>query len=284
MINPPWAALSTDGEMEKLNLPLLYQLGHELHSLVTASANDTKTIDFMKKCLRLDTTLLTLFLHFPSLKVSKPVSERLRSRMTKWQDDVMAQQEKSITLQEPVANASYALSWLADSIVQEAADLQAVLLAELQSLTAYQVITTGIYSASELVESADDAFPYGLKEKLSDKAIQEIRQSGRCLAFGVGTASGFHILRATEAVMHQYYAKVCNQGNECAPLDNWGAYITYFRKSDDADTKRIVEMLQQVKDHDRNLIMHPDISLSKDEAHTLFEVAKGAIMAMAERL
>ena len=84
--------------------------------------------------------------------------------------------------------------------------------------------------------------------------------------------------------MHQYYTKVCNQEVQCEPLENWGAYIAQFRKTNDSDTKRIGEMLQQVKDHDRNLIMHPEISLNEEEALTLFEVAKGAIFAMAEKL
>lgn len=38
------------------------------------------------------------------------------------------------------------------------------------------------------------------------------------------------------------------------------------------------------KDHGRNLIIHPEISLTPDEALSLFEIAQGAIMAMAETL
>ncbi len=67
-------------------------------------------------------------------------------------------------------------------------------------------------------------------------------------------------------------------------LDNWGAYIAELKKSEDADVKETVAMLQQIKDNDRNLIMHPERVLSPDDAFTLFEIAKGAMMAMSRNL
>ena len=39
--------------------------------------------------------------------------------------------------------------------------------------------------------------------------------------------------------------------------------------------------MQQNQDNDRNLIMHPERTLSPDDAFILFEIAKGAIMAMS---
>jgi hypothetical protein len=52
----------------------------------------------------------------------------------------------------------------------------------------------------------------------------------------------------------------------------------------DPTVKETVAILQQIKDNDRNLIMHPERVLSSDDAFTLFEIAKGAIMAMAKKL
>jgi hypothetical protein len=46
----------------------------------------------------------------------------------------------------------------------------------------------------------------------------------------------------------------------------------------------VLAFLQQIKDQDRNLIMHPEVVLQPDEALTLFEVTKGAILMMAEKL
>jgi hypothetical protein len=46
----------------------------------------------------------------------------------------------------------------------------------------------------------------------------------------------------------------------------------------------MVAVLQQMKDLDRNLIIHPEVFLSQDDAFILFEAAKYAIMQMATRL
>ena len=90
-------------------------------------------------------------------------------------------------------------------------------------------------------------------------------------------------MRASEAVMHQYYLAVCKPPKP-DPLENWGAYIAELLKSGDSSVKETVALLKQVKDHHRNLIMHPEVVLSPDEAFTLFEIAKGAMMAMAGKL
>jgi hypothetical protein len=125
--------------------------------------------------------------------------------------------------------------------------------------------------------------PDSIRLKIGQNVIDELRQSGRCLAFDVPTASGFHILRATEIVLHEYYMNVCKP-KDPKRLENWGAYIAELKKSGDPNVKETIAILQQIKDNDRNLIMHPERILSSDDAFTLFEIAKGAIMAMSVKL
>ena len=269
--------------MEKLNLPFFYQIGHELHRLASIRM-DAPVQELFMACGSLRPVLESLLNGLPSLKVAKPAGEELKKLMDGLFHDPDQKKFGHIDFTKPLDGNNYQLQAVMFSISRQASEFQTVLNAELQSLAAYLVTQTGIYSGAALVEHAEDVVPVKLKAKLSPIALEDIRQSGRCLAFGVGTACGFHILRATEAAMHQYYVKVCNQGSNCDPLDNWGAYIASFRKQSDSDTKRIVELLQQVKDHDRNFIMHPEVFLNDDDAHTLFEFAKGAIMAMAEKL
>ena len=48
--------------------------------------------------------------------------------------------------------------------------------------------------------------------------------------------------------------------------------------------KEVVGLLQQLKDRHRNLIMHPEVVLTDDEAFRDFELGKASIMAMADRL
>jgi hypothetical protein len=67
-------------------------------------------------------------------------------------------------------------------------------------------------------------------------------------------------------------------------LENWGAYLAESKKSTDPDVKKAVTLIQQIKDDDRNLIMHPKRVLSPDEAFSLFEITKIAIIVMGDRV
>ena len=125
--------------------------------------------------------------------------------------------------------------------------------------------------------------PESVLKKISNEIVEEIRQSGRCLAFDVATASAFHIMRATESVIRKYYLQVCKPKSK-KKLDNWGMYIAKLSQSQDPQVKEVVALLQQIKDRHRNLIMHPEIVLTPDEAFTLFEIAQSAIITMAGNL
>ena len=270
--------------MQELHLPFFYQLGHELHDLAITHVNEVLFHEFLMACVTLIPTIDRTFSGIPSLTVSKPAGDVLKTQIEDMLENLRNHEYGEVDFAKPIDINNFKLQADASAIVRQAADFQTIINADLQVLAAYLVTQTGIYSVSDLVENAEAAFPTPYKEKLSEDAIKDIKQSGRCLAFGLGTACGFHILRATEQVMYEYYTKVCQRDTPPPRLPNWGEYIDFFRKSQDPHALRIAEMLQQIKSHDRNVIMHPDMFLDDDAAHTLFELAKGAIMAMAEQL
>ncbi len=102
------------------------------------------------------------------------------------------------------------------------------------------------------------------------------------------TASGFHVLRAVERTIQRFFSIVLPDklAAKTKPLDeeNWGYFVREFRASSDPDARKVAELLQQIKDQDRNLIMHPHESLNEDDALSLFDLARAAIIVMASRL
>ena len=54
-------------------------------------------------------------------------------------------------------------------------------------------------------ENAEAKFPKELLAVMPAKSIADIQEAGRCLAFERATACAFHICRATEALMLDYY-------------------------------------------------------------------------------
>lgn len=272
--------------MERINLPLFYQLGSQLHPLVEFTAEPTNRRGILQVSIRLRASLHRLLASFPALTVCRASGMALIDAIdatTKWLETATAE-----TWQEPDKSVDFKFQ----QVIDTAKEFEVILSAELQTLATYHPEQKGIYSTPQLIEEAENILPSAVLEKMGSNVVEEIQQSGRCLAFDNSTASGFHILRATEAVLHQYYISVCKPKSK-TKLDNWGAYIgalhklsgnTTVKQDVRDDVSKVIALLQQIKDQDRNLIMHPEIVLTPDEAFTLFEIGKGAIIAMADKL
>ena len=178
---------------------------------------------------------------------------------------------------------NYSISLTCRQLLNKAKEFQTVLSAELLKLETYYVSQKGIYDTTALIARTENMLPRSMLIKIDQRVVVEIRESGKCLAFDCATASGFHIMRATELILHKYYIHICNPQSK-KRLANWGAYIEKLKSVGDTEVKEVVAILQQIKDRHRNLIMHPEIILTSDEAFTLFEIAQGAIVAMVNAL
>jgi len=276
--------------MERLNLPFYYQLGAVLNPLVQTNAATTKVQLYVGAFLARP-ILKTLLDSVQSLKVCRPLADGLFGAIDAM--DAALPQLKPEQLNEPIQPGEVAFQ----NVAMAAAQFQVVLAAELATQMTFHVTPKGIYDTANLVEQAERCLPDTTQAVISEVAKGELRQAGRCLALDSPTACAFHMMRALEAVMHQYYVAMCTPSSN-EPLGSWAEYIAKLRKAaglDNAEAtisdanaidhvKLAVPMLQQIKDQDRNLIMHPEIVLTPEEASSLFEVAKAAIILMAARL
>ena len=154
--------------------------------------------------------------------------------------------------------------------------LETVMKAEVDSLATYVVSQKGAYSTTDLVEHAEKTIREQTRSRLPESVIKDIQEAGRCLAFDLPTASGFHILRAVEMVMFELWKRVKASG-ENKPT-NWGNYITKFEKT--GIEKKVTTMLRDLKDLYRNPTAHPDATLDEEEATTLLALGVSAIQKM----
>lgn len=281
------AAISLEGvSMEKINLPFFYRLGTALNPLARFYPSVKNRLDVWLACSSVRPYIYGLLETMGALTVCRAIGVEL----------VNAVQEVGKWIGEtPIAKweeENPATDVLFRNVVDKAKEFETVLCAELQTLATYHAAQKGNYSTTGLIEQAENVLPASTRGKIGSNIVEEIRQSGRCLAFDNSTASGFHIIRAMEAVMHDYYVFVCKPASE-EKLDSWAEYIsalykltqdTKVKKSIREDVKRVIALLQLIKDQDRNLIMHPEVFLTPDDAHKLFEIAKGAIIAMTDTL
>ena len=173
------------------------------------------------------------------------------------------------------------LSYHAFYIKAAKEEFQVILSAELSSLDTYFLTQQGIYRTSDLVERSEMAFGEKVRKIIGDDAKKDFRQGGRCLAFELPTAAGFHTIRAVEAVLRHYHRLVM-QLTQAERSPEMAQCINELRRK--GEDEKVLDILDHVRDLHRNPHMHPEAFLSMDEALRLFDVSKSAINAMADRI
>lgn len=172
------------------------------------------------------------------------------------------------------------ISWWHLNPIREAASrFETVLAEELNVQDTYSVAQKGVYATAELIESAERMIPESLRAKMSDQAIFDLREAGKCLAFETPTASAFHLLRSVESMLLAYYELV-TESKAPTRMRNWGVYIKNLRATGKADPK-ILDFLDHIRETYRNPISHPEATITTDEMLVLFGVATAAIVQIA---
>lgn len=147
---------------------------------------------------------------------------------------------------------------------------------------------SGIFDVNQLVNCAHQALPDDVRGKLPKEALDEIDASGKCLAFSLPTASGFHAMRAVERVIRTYLNDFMSR-DEIVRLKNWGQYLDALEKRASGEERpkpsdEAIALIRQIKDIYRNPVIHPDRVLSAEEAMTLFHSTLAAIGRIAAEL
>jgi hypothetical protein len=202
------------------------------------------------------------------LERSLPLARELRDLIKEFTEAVVPR-ESSETPPEYVVGAYYA-----DKFGDKLKSFEAVLRSELAYVHAYGVSDKGILSTTKLIQSAELAIPEASREHLSTLALSDIQSAGRCLAFDLPTACGFHAIRALEAVTVDYILRKTGQKPTKRDL---GAYIDTLKSSGaDEDVTSTLDQLRRIR---RNPLMHPEDTLDEDTAIRLFQLCVSAITA-----
>lgn len=146
-----------------------------------------------------------------------------------------------------------------------------------RELNIFSLSDIGTHSTTKLIDKAHRNLPAETVERLSAEVLGDIDEAGRCLGFDRPTAAGFHILRAVEPLIVQYYNKLTNNA---VPIRsrNWGNYARQLR-THQGDIK-IVGMIDHIREFYRNPIMHPEETLTSDQALSLFHTCLSAIVQL----
>jgi hypothetical protein len=167
--------------------------------------------------------------------------------------------------------------------------LETLLAQDFATQATFSAPRRSIYDTEYLVNSADQAIPQALAPALSQMAATDLVNAGRCLAFGLYTAAGFHVCRAVEGVLEDYYRNFCGK---TSTLKSWNDYIEALRKVAAANDVKpelkpqpeTIAYLDAIRKYNRNEIAHPRVVLDEAEAITVFDLGKAVMCAMAREL
>lgn len=271
-----WIAVPLDDFMIKINLWAVYVIGYRVNALsspgfLTLNGLDTwYYLHEAQKSLEDFADSDPLQFSRGMLDTTKTLSSRVQECLDLFNGDPPII-SKSMKFGDPLSKESIAIF---HSVNDLAKLFESDLSHECENLSTFFIGRIGTHHTEKLMESAIDNLSEVVRSRLSVDATNDINAAGRCLALNVPTASGFHILRAVEALMRDYHFKLT--GTHLAKKNrNWGAFIKVL--TENGATSDVTGFLTHIKDHYRNVIIHPEANLSAAEAFSLFNASLSAI-------
>jgi hypothetical protein len=161
------------------------------------------------------------------------------------------------------------------SIQDNAFRLAMILDSDLGHQPAFHVFPKRAYDVNILISDATLVFSPLVRDGLNEEERFNLNEAGRCLAFEVSTAAGFHIFRALDSILQRYVRIV---RGSLPKNRNWGQYIKALE--DNGVDRKITGVLFQIKEFHRNPVVHPDERLDSESALSLVGIAESALSMM----
>jgi len=162
-------------------------------------------------------------------------------------------------------------------------NFQAVFYSEFSQANIFYVTQKGAYDITVLIDQGQNVLSKDSINMLSaskDEVINDLREATKCLTFDIPTAVGFHIYRAIEALVRDYFPVIGVQPNEWNRSKSLGHYIKLLQLN--GVDHEVTVMLQHFKDNYRNPSAHPDEFWDLNKAESAFMFAVSLINVMIQ--
>lgn len=275
LVHTGWWFIDLPGEsfMKRVNINQFYDFGSVVHPLTELTpGKPLKEYMFTVAYARAWLNRFMLGAMIP-MTICKPAAERTINAI----NDLMPpdpEEEKKLDTEKQV---NYAQLY---DIIEGAKNFETVFSAELQNMATYFISKKGIFDTNDLIEHADELFTENIRPHISNQVKHDIREAGKCLAFDLSTAAGFHITRAVEGVLLAYLKLLCPKIIEDLKESqrNLGNYIKLAREN--KGDEKVCSSLDQFRDLHRNPLIHPETVLTIEDAITLLGIAQSSIVAI----
>jgi hypothetical protein len=266
-----------DGQVQQLNVHDYYDLGKKIDNIEReiAKAGD---VDYPKRGIAWPLFILRWSLDaiIKEPCALLPASQRAARAVIKSIDGLIPESIDDIfNIDKSEMIRSYQLSSLGTTFK----NFETVLKNDMPEMSTFAVAQIGIYRTEDLINKSFLQVAEDLRPLLMPLALKDISEAGKCLAFRVPTAAAFHLSRAIETGMNQYYEALTGKPYQLKDAArNWAVKTDELKKAG-ADEK-ITEFLVHIRKAYRNPITHPDVILEPYEAFNFFSQSMGLISIM----
>lgn len=125
------------------------------------------------------------------------------------------------------------------------------------------------WDVDKLLGDPGALFAAGVYARLSARAAFDFGEACKCLAFERSTATAFHLMRGTEAVLRDFYCQVVRQKRLAAERRMWGPMVRQMRARSKPPPAPLLDNLDSIRHNFRNPTQHPDEIYSVERAQDL---------------
>lgn len=156
-------------------------------------------------------------------------------------------------------------------------ELRPTFYAESQNLFAY-ILSDKRFTIEKLISGVSTLFPPEIFNLLTNHAKMDLEEAGKCIAVQRPTAAAFHILRATESILRDFYKKTVSRNR--IKNDLWGNIVADLRSKKNGPPKTLLDNLDNIRSNFRNPTQHPDMFYNIEEVQDLFSLCIDVITRM----
>src|ERR1019366_1994521 len=153
-------------------------------------------------------------------------------------------------------------------------------LGELKLCRAF-VLTPRRSNLDHLLSTPEALFAPGVFLKLSDLGRFDFRSACRAIAFGLSTGAAFHLMRAVEGTLRQFYC--AHVKRDRVPKLMWFEMVDNLRKrkGKGSASKALLDALDNIRVNFRNPTQHPDARYDIEAAQDLLFGCRDVLNRMA---
>lgn len=152
--------------------------------------------------------------------------------------------------------------------------VRVAMIAEAEGKVAF-VVSDKRHDTNKLLKAFGELLAPGVFDALTDEVRYDLEESGKCIAFERPTAAAFHLMRATEGTLREFYLATVKM-NRVDPL-LWFAMVDHLRRRSKPPARALLDQLDHIRHNFRNPTQHPDAIYDIQEAQDLLSLSLDAI-------